>query len=965
MGDWARSESEAQRRLCFVSMALYRRYRPERFQDVIGQEQVTRPLMAALRGGRTVHAYLFSGPRGCGKTTSARIFARCLNCAKAPTDTPCGECESCRDLANDGPGSLDVVEMDAASHGGVDDARDLVERAAFAPARDRFKIFIIDEAHMVTTQGFNALLKLVEEPPPHIKFIFATTEPEKVIGTIRSRTHHYPFRLVAPDTMESYLAGICAEEGFLAGPGVLGLVVRAGAGSVRDSMSVLDQLMGGAEDKTLDYEQAIGLLGYTDSAMIDRAVEAIASEDGGRLFAVVEELIGAGHEPRRFVEDLLQRLRDLVVIGLAGQAATDALGSLPQDRLERMREQARALGAERATYSAEQTNEVLSQMTGATSPRLQLELLCARLLLPAYEKRGKEAGGPSAPGRPAASPELARVGGAPEGSGYRPAAAGAKSAQEMARERAIAAARNAATSREHQSGQEHLPSRGNLPSWENAGVTGQGKPGAENPLAQAGGESGSPAQAQAEPARREADVPGAEAEPARAETSTAGEKAQESGEQVHQQPAAESNAAGPETPDLLAVVQKRWPEIISSGRFAQAIFEAPAKAVSQAGDVITIEFSGERAFHALEDERNLQRLNAHISMFTEEDAGRPVTVRPVRQSADEAGDASPKAEAAPGAAAPTEQTSPRPAAQMPRVIDEEHSDEPPLPEEIVDEDSDPYAGYDPYAQDRSAATPGAATPFVARIGVLANIPAAGSGQAEAQTSTQEEPEEDVPFYMQRMPMPKFPQAPSAQAPAPGASEDNAPGSQTSEPPAPNTQLAAPQGPSARASEPQASSARAEGGPATSSTPGPVASQVPRSEDVAFHVPTMPKAQHDFSAPKFSAMEAVLRRQRPGAGSNSAGSPVPDQSPAYQATANQATASHITVNQAPANSEASPGWSGSPEPEPAEVDDWGGEESVSADDPTIEQSSVVGIEVVLKTFEGTIIEETSDQQREEF
>ena len=337
--------------------------------------------MAALRAGRTAHAYLFSGPRGCGKTTSARILARCLNCAQAPTDTPCGECESCRELSLAGGGSLDVVEMDAASHGGVDDARELIERAAFAPARDGYKIFIIDEAHMVSNQGFNALLKLVEEPPDHVKFVFATTEPEKVIGTIRSRTHHYPFRLVPPETLEAFMSGICADEGIEIGAGVLPLVVRAGGGSVRDSLSVLDQLIGGSEERMLAYDQAIALLGFTDASLLDDAVEAVAARDGASLFAVVERVVQSGHDPRRFVEDLLQRLRDLIVVSLAGEQADDVLTSVPRDQYERMLVQAEHLRARGASRAADLTNDALKGMVGATSPRLQLELLCARLLL--------------------------------------------------------------------------------------------------------------------------------------------------------------------------------------------------------------------------------------------------------------------------------------------------------------------------------------------------------------------------------------------------------------------------------------------------------------------------------------------------------------------------------------------------------------------------------------------------------
>ena len=365
-----------------MTTALYRRYRPDTFQDVIGQDHVTVPLMAALRGDRVTHAYLFSGPRGCGKTTSARILARCLNCERFPTDTPCGTCPSCRDLATGGPGSLDVVEIDAASHNGVDDARDLRERASFAPARDRYKIFILDEAHMVTPQGFNALLKLVEEPPAHVKFIFATTEPEKVIGTIRSRTHHYPFRLVPPDVLEAYLARLCGSEDVAVGPGVFPLVVRAGGGSVRDTLSVMDQLIGGAVNGGVDYARAVALLGYTDTTMLDQCVDAIAAADGAGVFRVIDRVISSGHDPRRFVEDLLQRLRDLLVIALAGAQAGPALGSMPADELERMEVQARAIGSGALSRFADMTAQALTQMVGATSPRLQLELLMARLLVP-------------------------------------------------------------------------------------------------------------------------------------------------------------------------------------------------------------------------------------------------------------------------------------------------------------------------------------------------------------------------------------------------------------------------------------------------------------------------------------------------------------------------------------------------------------------------------------------------------
>jgi DNA polymerase-3 subunit gamma/tau len=366
-----------------VSTALYRRYRPETFAELIGQSQVTAPLMAALRADKVNHAYLFSGPRGCGKTTSARILARCLNCAEGPTDTPCGKCPSCIELARNGSGSLDVVEIDAASHNGVDDARDLRERALFAPARDRFKIFILDEAHMVTAQGFNALLKIVEEPPAHVKFIFATTEPEKVIATIRSRTHHYPFRLVPPAQLLDYLEELCTSEKVEIAPGVLSLVVRSGGGSVRDSLSLLDQLIAGSEDGKVTYERAVSLLGYTPDSVLDETVEGLAIGDSALVFQSVDKIIQSGQDPRQFVEDLLERLRDLILVDSVGLDAKSVLRGISDAMLSRLQEQAAKFGRSELAHAAASVSESLTSMTGATSPKLHLELMCAKILVPA------------------------------------------------------------------------------------------------------------------------------------------------------------------------------------------------------------------------------------------------------------------------------------------------------------------------------------------------------------------------------------------------------------------------------------------------------------------------------------------------------------------------------------------------------------------------------------------------------
>lgn len=612
-----------------VTTALYRRYRPDSFADVIGQEHVTDPLMTALRKNRVNHAYLFSGPRGCGKTTSARILARCLNCAEGPTDTPCGVCPSCIELARGGAGSLDVIEIDAASHGGVDDARDLRERATYAPVRDRYKIFIIDEAHMVTSAGFNALLKIVEEPPEHIKFIFATTEPDKVIGTIRSRTHHYPFRLVPPEPLMAYLELLCRQENVPVAPGVLSLVIRAGGGSVRDSLSVLDQLMAGAGPNGLDYELAVALLGYTHASLLDDVVEAVAASDAATVFRAVDRVIQTGHDPRRFVEDLLERFRDLIIVQAMPESAQSILRGMPADQIARMQNQAHNLGAAELSRAADVTNTALTEMTGATSPRLHLELLCARILLPSSEQTergiaaridrverrlnyaGNDVGTPAPVSSPAAAQAPAPAPAqAPTPPGHAPAAASAAAAPaspqaHRATPPAPLSNRPAETSDRTPAAATSAPSASPAPEAlpqeaqpERPALTAPRVSTSDWPVEESASQNGASRPEQAPPAPTESaqtapSPPAAPAQPARnepAERPAAGAAAATPAPALAPAPAAVSGSG----PDV-EVLRRAWPEILQTltkiKRSTWALVEPNAQVGHFEDQVLTLSFT--------------------------------------------------------------------------------------------------------------------------------------------------------------------------------------------------------------------------------------------------------------------------------------------------------------------------------------------------------------------------------------
>lgn len=643
-----------------MSTALYRRFRPDTFEDVIGQDHVTKPLQVALDKNRVNHAYLFSGPRGCGKTTSARILARCLNCEQGPTAHPCGECPSCRDLATGGSGSLDVIEIDAASHGGVDDARELRERASFAPARDRYKIFIIDEAHMVTSAGFNALLKIVEEPPEHIKFIFATTEPEKVIGTIRSRTHHYPFRLIPPEPMTEYVQHLADVEHVSIAPGVVPLVVRAGGGSARDTLSVLDQLMAGSGDDGVSYDLAVALLGFTHGELLDDVVDALAAHDSASVFAAVDRVIQSGQDPRRFVEDLLERFRDLILVRAIPENAADVLHGVPEDQIQRMAAQASGLGPAELSRWGDITNAALTEMTGATSPRLHLELLCARLLLPSTDDttRGLAArmdrverhlsfsGGPMEAGSvsPAPAPNTKS---APD---TKTSDNNAVQPDAPAGERGVAAARAAL--------RNSAPAAPDAP----AAPTVPAAPAAPQiPAAPRASEEPSPAEERVpaapvpefkpapEPAREPSKEPEAKPEPAPPQK-PASESTQEanptakpaeepaSGPTPAQEPQAERPAAG--AAGSVEMFRRAWPQILEnvkqSRRFVWSILQQDVSIAGYDGKTLTLGFSNPGPMNAFRNRADAaETLKASISAV--------IGVTPDIDVA-EGGDASPKAD---------------------------------------------------------------------------------------------------------------------------------------------------------------------------------------------------------------------------------------------------------------------------------------------------------------------------------
>ncbi|WP_275295292.1 DNA polymerase III subunit gamma and tau [Amycolatopsis sp. La24] len=649
-----------------MALALYRKYRPATFAEVVGQEHVTEPLRTALAAGRINHAYLFSGPRGCGKTSSARIMARSLNCAKGPTPDPCGECNSCRALAPEGPGSVDVTELDAASHGGVDDARELRDKAFYAPAESRYRVFIIDEAHMVTTQGFNALLKIVEEPPEHLIFIFATTEPDKVLTTIRSRTHHYPFRLIPPSSMRELLERNVAAEGATVEPAVYPLVIRAGGGSARDTQSVLDQLLAGAGPEGVTYPRAVALLGVTDTALIDAVIDGLANDNPAEVFGTVEKLADAGHDPRRFATDLLDRLRDLLLMRAVPEAGERGLVAAPDDELKRMTEQAEKLGPATLSRYADIVHSGLLEMRGATSPRLVLELLCARMLLPSVTEAEK-----------ALLARIERLERRPAGVPA-PAAAPAVSAPNAGPAPAPAATAAPA----------EAPARFQRPSQ---------RPAQEAPAERPAAEARPAAEEPARPARPEVSRPAPVEPPAAAAPAPEAPPAP---------PAEEAPAAGGID---AAKVREKWPQLLASlrkftgGRALEAML-TQATVAEVDGSAVTLTHKSEPLARRLSDQGNASKIAAGLSevlggewqvrcVHGAAPAAAPARQAPRQQPTAPAPERSftrPSAAAQTPSAAPP--APPKPAAEAPsrpRVTTSEPDI--PLPPEPTDEDDDIYS----------------------------------------------------------------------------------------------------------------------------------------------------------------------------------------------------------------------------------------------------------------------------------
>lgn len=771
-----------------MSTALYRRYRPDTFSDVIGQEHVTAPLITALGKDAVSHAYLFSGPRGCGKTTSARILARCLNCAQGPTGHPCGECESCRDLATGGPGSLDVIEIDAASHGGVDDARDLRERATFAPVRDRYKIFIIDEAHMVTAAGFNALLKIVEEPPAHIKFIFATTEPDKVIGTIRSRTHHYPFRLVPPKPLLEYLQKLCEQEGVPVAHGVLTLVIRAGGGSVRDTLSVLDQLIAGSAEEGIDYDRATALLGFTHTTLLDDVVDSVAALDGATAFGVVDRVVQSGQDPRRFVEDLLERLRDLIIVKSVPDSPGAILRGVPEDQILRMQDQAAKVGAAELSRAADITAQALTDMVGATSPRLHLELLMARLLLPHAEQ-----------GHASLAARLERLERRLDftsGAGVTPADQHPTPAAEPQKPAESPAAQSSPAEAAERSSAEDVPAGGpaaqeSAQDWAAPGVPRQPAPApaaspAEDwaaPGVDRAPASAAPQQAPPAPVPAAASAP---AQPEPAPQNSAAEAAQPGGSRVE-------------------MMRRAWPDIVEAtkgqSRMLWMLIKGNVTVSGFDGQTLTLAFSNDGARSTFSNRRGDQALNTAIQQVL----GMQVSFDLITGGAPPAdGGGAPKAEAgpartpkpAPATEAPTPASpspaSPAPAAPEPQPapdappawVSEEEAPEPVEPEpEDPQQPPSPHPAWngEPSLDPAGVADPDDAPeekdPFYESPDAGASAaPAAGTSAAPAAAELIDEPADEPPAeaYKPLAEKPRVPVFARRSAPARPAGDSAAP-----------------------------------------------------------------------------------------------------------------------------------------------------------------------------------------------